>query len=276
MVTLVKSGSNQTHGTVNIGEYLADWQPNNLDEALLAQGVSTGNPTKVRYDRGGDIGGRIIRDKLWYYTGVRRRFDVREIAGAFQNDAEPAVDSNPIWWHTIKTSYQMTPANKLVFFHQYVDKWESDGADTLTAWESRQEQQTVSGIGKVEWQAVREQSLVFDVQTGYFQYYAKRYGIDRGPQAQPRSELPGVSMTDAVTQLTSGENTGVGVRTRQGRKHTRGNAAWYLPNSFRGNHTVDLGFDYLHQYASRGAVSRRTSSSSRTGRRSSCERRTRR
>ena len=256
IVSVVKSGSNQTHGQVSIGEYMTEWQANNLDQALEDAGVTSGNPTKTRYDRGGDIGGRIIRDKLWYYTGFRRRYDVREVAGAYKPNGEPAVDSNPIWWHTIKTSYQMTPSNKLIVFHQYTDKWESDGADTLTAWESRQEQQTVQGIGKVEWQAVKGQGLVFDVQTGYWQYFAKRYGIDQGPQAQPSSQLPGISMTDAVTQMTWGENTGVGVRTRQGRKHTRGNVAWYLPDSFAGNHTIDAGFDYLHQYASRGAVER--------------------
>jgi hypothetical protein len=257
ILSLVKSGGNQTHGQVTFGEYLTNWQGNNLDAALQAQGVTSGNPTKIRYDRGGDISGKIIKDKLWYYTALRRRFDVREIAGAFKtNGREAAVDSNPIWWHTVKTSYQMTPSNKLVFFHQYTDKWESDGADTLTAWESRGEQQTVQGIGKIEWQAVKGQTLVFDLQTGYWQYYAKRYGINRGPQAQPDNELPGISMTDAITQMTSGENTGVGVRTRQGRKHTRGNVAWYLPNSFAGNHTIDTGFDFLHQYASRGAVAR--------------------
>ena len=56
-------------------------------------------------------------------------------------------------------------------------------------------------------------------------------------------------MTDAITQKTWGENTGVGVRTRQGRTHTRGSVAWYLPNSWAGNHTIDSGFDYLRQFA---------------------------
>jgi len=256
IVSLVKSGSNQTHGQVSIGEYMTEWQADNLDEELIAQGVTSGNPTKTRYDRGGDIGGKIIRDKLWYYTGFRWRYDVKEIAGAYQPNGDPALESNPIWWNTIKGSYQATPSNKFVVFHQYTDKWESNGADTLTAWESRQEQQTIQGIGKVEWQGTKGNQLVFGLQTGYWQYYAKRYGIDTGPQAQPASELPGISQTDAVTQKTWGENTGVGVRTRQGRSHTRGNVAWYLPNSFAGNHTIDTGFDYLRQYASRGAVER--------------------
>jgi hypothetical protein len=256
IVSVVKSGSNQTHGQVTIGEYMTGWQAENLDDALIAQGVTSGNPTRTRYDRGGDIGGKIIKDKLWYYTGFRKRYDVKEIAGAYQPNGSAALESNPIWWNTIKTSYQMTPANRFVLFNQYIDKWESDGADTLTAWETRQEQQTVSGIGKVEWQGVRGDRLVVNLQTGYWQYYAKRYGIDTGPQAQPASELPGISMTDAVSQMEWGENTGVGVRTRQGRSHTRGNMAWYLPNSFAGNHTIDTGFDYLRQFASRGAVER--------------------
>ena len=256
IVSVVKSGSNDTHGQVSIGEYLTNAQADNLDDELIAQGVTSGNPTKTRYDRGGDIGGRIIRDRLWYYTGFRRRYDVKEIAGAYQPNGDPVLESNPIWWNTIKLNYQATQNNKFVLFNQYTDKWESNGADTLTAWESRQEQQTIQGIGKLEWQGVKGDRLVFSAQTGYWQYYAKRYGIDTGPQAQPASELPGISMTDAVTQKTWGENTGVGVRTRQGRTHTKGNVAWYVPNSFAGNHTIDAGVDYLRQFASRGAVER--------------------
>jgi len=256
IVSVVKSGSNDLHGQVTIGEYMTEWQADNLDDELIAQGVTSGNPTLTRYDRGGDIGGKIIRDKLWFYTGFRRRYDLKQIANAYQPNGDPVVETNPIWWNTIKTSYQATPSNKFVLFNQYIDKWESNGADSLTAWESRQEQQTISGIGKIEWQGVKGDQLVFGLQTGYWQYYAKRYGIDSGPQAQPASELPGISMTDAVTQMTWGENTGVGVRTRQGRSHTRGNVSWYRPNSFAGNHTIDTGFDYLRQFASRGAVER--------------------
>ena len=155
IVSVVKSGSNQTHGQVSIGEYMTEWQADNLDEELIAQVVTSGNPTKTRYDRGGDIGGKIVRDKLWYYTGFRWRYDVKETAGAYQPNGSAVLESNPIWWNTINGSCQATPINKFVLFNQYTDKWESNGADTLTAWESRQEQQTIQGIGKIEWQGIK-------------------------------------------------------------------------------------------------------------------------
>jgi len=202
IVSVVKSGSNDWHGQVTIGEYLTDAQADNLDDALIAQGVTSGNPTLTRYDRGGDVGGKIIRDKLWFYTGFRKRYDLKQIANAYQPNGDPVVETNPIWWGTFKTSYQATPSNKFILFNQYIDKWESNGADALTAWESRQEQGTTSGIGKIEWQGIKGDQLAFGLQTGYSQYYAKRYGIDHGPQAQPTSELPGVSSTDAITQMT--------------------------------------------------------------------------
>lgn len=254
IVSVVKSGGNELHGSGGFGEYLTDLQPSNIDDALRAQGVTSGNPTKVRYDRSGDLGGKVVRDKLWFYGSTRRRHDIRQIAGAVQPSGDPMLDDQLTWWHTEKLSYQLNASNKLIAFHQWTHKWDSSGADTLVAWETRQEQNTNLGVGKLEWQGTKGSSMMFNLQAGYWQYYAKRYGTDKGPY--PTTTLPGVSMLDSVTQKEWGENTGVGVRTRQGRQHTRGSISWYRPDSFAGNHTLETGFDFLNQYASRGNVGR--------------------
>ena len=37
---------------------------------LEAQGLRFTNPTKYYYDYAADLGGRLIRDKLWFYGGI--------------------------------------------------------------------------------------------------------------------------------------------------------------------------------------------------------------
>src|SRR5450432_3513277 len=70
MVATMKSGSNTFHGSV-----LGDWetsslQANNVSPSLAALGVKFTNPIKTYFDYAGDFGGRLIRDKLWFYGGI--------------------------------------------------------------------------------------------------------------------------------------------------------------------------------------------------------------
>ena len=71
---------------------MTDWQADNLDDELVAQGVTSGNPTLTRYDRGGDIGGKIVRDKLWFYTSARMRRNIQNVLECFRPDGEPCDD----------------------------------------------------------------------------------------------------------------------------------------------------------------------------------------
>ncbi len=254
IVSIVKSGGNDLHGGFAFGQYMTDWQADNLTDELMAQGVTSGNPTVTRYDYGGDLGGKIGTSKLWFYTAARRRRDVEEIAGTYQPNGDAAVDDQLAWWATGKVSYQASKTHKLVGFYQEMHKWDESGADTLRAWESRQEQSTIPKVGKVEWQWLRGNSMVVDLQYGFWNYEVRRYDVTHGPR--PDETLPGISMTDAITQKIWGENTNVNTFVIPDRKHTKGTLTWYKPDVFFGNHQVDTGFDYLHTSTSRGGNER--------------------
>ncbi len=64
---IVKSGGNDFHGGGFWAQNGPAFQSDNLDDELRAQGIETGNTLEKRYDVGGDLGGRIIRNKLWFY-----------------------------------------------------------------------------------------------------------------------------------------------------------------------------------------------------------------
>jgi len=70
MVAVMKSGGNAFHGTLLADLENSNFQANNITPALAAQGLKFTNPIRRYYDYAIDIGGRIIRDKLWFYAAL--------------------------------------------------------------------------------------------------------------------------------------------------------------------------------------------------------------
>ena len=70
---IMKSGGNAFHGSVE-GDYEnKKWQSNNVSTELAAQGFSITNPTIRYYDFNGELGGYILKDKLWFYGGASKQ-----------------------------------------------------------------------------------------------------------------------------------------------------------------------------------------------------------
>ena len=63
MMGVIKSGSNEFHGTYNVDTERPQLQSNNISPALRAEGLSNTNPIAHLDDESGDLGGRIFRDK---------------------------------------------------------------------------------------------------------------------------------------------------------------------------------------------------------------------
>src|SRR5438105_762495 len=74
-VAVLKSGSNTFHGSARASYENPTWQGNNVTPELASQGISNPNPIAVPgfYDYNFDLGGRIVRDKLWFYGGTSQQ-----------------------------------------------------------------------------------------------------------------------------------------------------------------------------------------------------------
>ena len=73
----MKSGSNTLHGDERSDFQPPQFQGNNVTKALAAppNNLKTTNPLhgKGYYDYSFDVGGRILRDKLWFYGGLYKQ-----------------------------------------------------------------------------------------------------------------------------------------------------------------------------------------------------------
>ena len=54
---------------------------NNLTNALRTQGLTATSPLKKFYDVSADLGGRIVKDKLWFYGAYGRQAKTEGLLG---------------------------------------------------------------------------------------------------------------------------------------------------------------------------------------------------
>ena len=103
---ILKSGGNDFHGSGFYAFQNHVFQGNNIDAALNAQGISAPGQLEFRTDYSGDLGGRLVRNKLWFYAGARRRTQKQDTLQCFQPNGDT------------RTTAEMTDAEKNAISHR--------------------------------------------------------------------------------------------------------------------------------------------------------------
>jgi len=242
---IVKSGGNDFHGAGNWAQTDHHFQNNNVDDKLKAVGITLGNKLSKVYDVGGDLGGRLRRNKLWFYGAARRRYREDELLNAFKPDGSPATDVNAQWWNTEKVSFQASPSNRFIGFYQGLHTTEASRSSELVAYESREVKNPRTHYAKGEWEGVRGNSLIATVQFGIRRY--------------PRGVVilgSGVGRTDLETERVTGDVIVAGEDQWTKRDHTTGSLTWYKPNWFHGNHEFKAGVDHSNDFERPGLAAK--------------------
>lgn len=172
---VIKSGGNNFSGM-----YLGAWQDgafqgNNVTSELRAQGYSPGNNKFTRYnDVSLDLGGPILRDKLWFYAAYGYNYSGLFIPGFISEKTGEQVEyftrlDNP----TVKLTYQMSQNNKFELSQQFNRKWQPyRNASAFVPLEATQNQIAWTAIGPaIKWTRILNQSMTFDVgfnRSGYW------------------------------------------------------------------------------------------------------------
>jgi hypothetical protein len=242
LVGIVKSGGNDFHSTTSFNKSGPGLQSNNIDDDLRALGIEEGEKLSDRYSISSDLGGRIVRDKVWFYIAGRRQTDDHAPLNTFKPDGSVAIAKELSWFTTQKVSYQMSQSNRLVGFYQYNHKYDTSNLDQFTPWEFRGGLMTPSRTAKVELQRVWSSQFVTSAQMGYWTYDSHYWSF------APRDVPPSL---DLVTLQNRGPQTTIGQRPHNPRYHYKANANWYKPELFSGSHEFKFGFDYTDNWFGR-------------------------
>jgi hypothetical protein len=244
-IAVVKSGGNDFHGSLSLAGQSKAWQSTNLDDALRAQGVTIGNSTKWVSDASGDLGGRLVRDKLWFYGALhdqRRHSDLLGFVrgpgpdGVFlTSDDEPAEAIASLTNQTAKVSFQPSSKYKMIGFVQRNAKYDNaDSADRFRPLDSTAVLHFDPIAWKGELQGTPSSSMLFNVLFGR-QYYLSardpRDGVDRPGNPSRWFRDTGLFLGPAEPQH----------RPRERWQNTA-SLSWYPAGSFGGHHSLKTGY----------------------------------
>ena len=245
---VIKSGGNDFHGNAVVYGSSPKLEGNNIDDTLKAAGLRLPKLGTVQ-DISGNMGGRIIRNKLWWFGGGRNEKVSREILDAFDPDGTPILNVRkaPYWF--AKGSYQMSEGNRLTSFYHWTSDYELRNASRFVPRESMLDKNNPVWMTKGEWQTVRGNSLVASLQYGKWHYGGEYPGISPGKQ----------STLDIATQFVTGNvfTQGTNANGRapdQGRHHTKGVVSYYKSDLLGGNHEFKAGVDHLRTFVNDGQI----------------------
>jgi hypothetical protein len=259
MVAVLKSGGNDFHGRYQ-GSYQGPRvQSENLDDELRAQGLSDTEPLKYHFDFAADLGGRIIRDKLWFYGGYNtqnRRSSLLGFVsapgpdGAYLSGDEPLADyDNTLYGYNLKISYQMSRNNRLIGVYQKGVKTQpQNGAGRFRPLEATRDYYDPTWVKKGEWQSTINDRMLINVVGGYGGYFAD-YSAPRAGFANRNTP----SRLDRDTGLRTGGHEASDQRPRDNWQFD-GSFSYFPQWSFGGRHELKTGGTMYRQLHGTGLL----------------------
>lgn len=239
---ITKSGGNKFSGGLSFYGETEDLQSNNIpDPATHPQyaDVGSGNPLDYYYEYGGDFGGPIIKDKLWFYGSFRKTAINRYIIG-YELDGVPQTDYSSLTHATFKLTYQMNDKNRLAGWFYYDNKYQPNrGASRTRPPETTFYQKSPSYFYHLEDTWTVNNNLILNFKLGINDMW-----YQTGPQ-------PGVDMSQPAIRIRNDEY-------RNMYHNAYYNYTWYYSNRYQfnafadyylddflgGDHDLKVGFEY--------------------------------
>lgn len=256
MVAIMKSGGNNFHGTYQVSVESPKFQSDNLNDALRAQGLTATSPLKNFYDLSADLGGRVVRDKVWFYGAYGRQAKNEGLLGFASGpgpDGKYLTADDPLAnvetalsQISAKLSYQLTKNNRIVYAWQRGTKAQpQNNAGRFTPLESTRDYKNPTSIQKLELQSMINPRVLVNAVGGYSGYVTD---YDAG-RSFARADAP--PRQDLATTLNTGSAPLHQNKTRD-RFQTDDSISFFPERSFAGKHELKTGISIYLDKSSDG------------------------
>ena len=118
-----RDGGNVFHGGLFATGGNGSLQASNLTPDLQALGFNAQNKVKSVYDINATFGGPMRKDRLWFFSTVRRWSANNYLGNTFASDGTQAVDDQRLTDATIRLTLQPSKNNKFSFHYDRSIKW---------------------------------------------------------------------------------------------------------------------------------------------------------
>ncbi len=169
MNMVTKSGGNDVHGGMTFSIEPGQWQGSNVDDALRAKGLTSGGNRIDRiYNFAPNVGGPIIKNKMWFF-GSYLRYDVNtQVPGFTLADGSPEVDVNHQTNIMAKVTTQITDNNKLMgmYYFNYQNRFFRRPGGFVSqeaSWRQIEPAHIVQG----QWTSILPNETLLDARLGY-------------------------------------------------------------------------------------------------------------
>jgi len=256
MVAIMKSGGNNFHGTYQASTESPKLQADNLNDSLRAQGLTATQPLRNFYDVSADLGGRIVRDKFWFYTAYGRQAKKEGLLGfaaspgpdgKYLTPDDPLADfETSLEQFSVKLSYQLSKNNRIVYAWQRGTKAQpQNNAGRFTPLESTRDYKNPTAIQKFELQSMVSPRVLVNAVAGYSGYVTD-YDAAR---SYARADAP--PRNDLATTLNTGSAPLHQNKTRD-RFQTEDSVSFFPERSFLGKHELKTGISIYLDKSSDG------------------------
>ena len=249
IVTTIKSGGNTFKGLEHLsyepGKFVGS---NGATDDIAGRGFvcprngdgvqQCNNPNLLFWEGHADLGGPVMRDKVWFY-GAYNQFKInKQVAGVSQS---VATDLGLFHNYTAKGTAKVSKNNTIIGYFQAGHKEKPfRNLSTLVGPQSILAQNSWSKMYKGEWQSVLSDRAFLNVNVG-------RFTLDwpMVPAVDPRAAAVNIP---AIYRSVSGLQTGSGwnaFATFRSKPQVKAQATYYLPGK-AGSHDFKFGFEDIY------------------------------
>jgi hypothetical protein len=238
---IAKSGGNQFNG-----EYYLDWYNNSLQGTNIPDEYTTPtafNNSPIRahsneidryYDTAINVGGPIVRDRVWWFGTYRKQFN----AVAQPNFNFDSTFNTTLWNAVGKGTFQANQNNKFIGYYQWGQKIQPNrlpfGTSIYNSAGPTFRQDSGSWVWKGEWNGTMSDKLYVEARFGDFGYYFPTIANSEEDYFWRDSGTLAIEGAHRKWQLD------------RDRKQLTGAATYFLDTG-AGSHTIKLGGEYLRE-----------------------------
>jgi hypothetical protein len=238
VISSIKSGGNQVRGLLNITYEPTSWIANNIDAESTARGF-TGVPNNKFWEFHPDLGGPILRDRLWFF-GAYNHFTIDEdITGVPHDRATYQGYYNNF---TTKETFKATEKDTLIGYYQigYL-RTPNRNLSALTSPESAATQASNTHMYNGKWNRVWSNRLFSELNVGDFGYH-----FPQGPLVDYRTNPPRIDTATGVQTGAAFAAAGANgpFVIERNKPQLFATATYFLPTA-SGSHDLKTGLEWL-------------------------------
>jgi hypothetical protein len=248
VISTIKSGGNQFRGLINQTFEGSSFVGDNTNADITSRGGSA-SPNVIFWENHDDLGGPIVKDKVWFYTAYNH-FKINKVISGVPESIATDLMTNTNF--TSKETWKPSNRDTVVGYYQWQKKAKPlRGLSSTVGPDSTLAQYSPGWMYNGKWDRVWSDRLFTQFNVGEFGYdFPMKPSVDYKLKP-PHTDL--VTGVDTGAGFTNGGTTGP-FDLNRAKPQVYGNATYFLPTSSAGSHDLKVGFEWINDMSNYASI----------------------